>query len=239
MKKIINPFVLNQLKEHPTMESPTIPAQLVESYAQCNEDIIIESIIKAHCKLYKLPIEQFTYIEIGANHPVNTSSTFLWSRKYSMSGILVEANPNLVPALTTFRPADVIINGAVYDQDISHIDLHLGNEHEISSVNEQFVSNWENQGVRDKVTVPVVRINDLLSQIKKDLLTILIIDVESLDLRILQDIDFNKHKPFIIEVEPSDFFIKGNSRAIINFLVTNGYRLVAATDVNLIFQINL
>jgi FkbM family methyltransferase len=237
MKKIINPFVLHQLSENPNMAAPTIPAHLSESYAQCAEDIIIESIMKAHCKRFKLPIQQFTYIEIGANHPVNTSSTFLWSQKHGMSGILVEANPNLVEALRTFRSKDIIVNAAVYDEDIEFIDLHLGIENEISSINEQFVSNWENQGVKEKVKVPVIRVNDLLSQIRKELLTVLIIDVESLDLRILKDIDFTKYKPFIIEVEPSDFFIKGNSRAIIEFLITNGYRLVAATDVNLIFQL--
>jgi len=237
MKKIINPFVLHQLSEHADMVAPTIPAHLTESYAQCGEDIIIEGIIKAHCKRFKLPIEQFTYIEIGANHPVNTSSTFLWSKKYGMSGILVEANPTLIPALQKFRPTDVIVNAAVYDQDVTHIDLYLGNENEISSVNNQFVSKWENQEATAKVAVPVLRVNELLSRINKDLLTILIIDVESLDLRILKDIDFTKHKPFIIEVEPSDFFIKGNTRAITEFLATNGYRLVSATDVNLIFQL--
>lgn len=237
MKKIINPFVLHQLSEHNEMLSPTIPAYLIESYAQCYEDVIIEGIIKAHCKRFKIPIEQFSYIEIGANHPVNTSSTFLWNIKYGMHGILVEANPNLIPALEKFRPADIIVNAAVYDQSVPYIDLFLGNENEISSINEQFVSKWENKEAKDKVLVPVLRVNDLLSRINKDLLTILIIDVESLDLRILKDIDFTKYKPFIIEVEPSDFFVKGNTRAIIEFLSSNGYRLVAATDVNLIFQL--
>lgn len=239
MKKIINPFIAEALSQHADMPTPTIPAYLDESYSQAYEDVIIDSMIMAYCKQFKFPISNFKYVEIGANHPINTSSTFLWSKKYNINGILIEANPRLIPALKKFRPNDLIINSAVYDQDIETIDLYLGDENEISSVNENFVSNWKNQGIKEKVTVPVMRINDVLDKIEKNFLTILIIDVESLDLRLLKDINFNIHKPFIIEVEPSDFFIKGNTRAIIEYLKSQGYRLVGATSVNLIFQIEL
>jgi FkbM family methyltransferase len=239
MKKIINPFLTEIISKNSDMSEPTIPGYLNETYSQCYEDIIIESMLLAHCRKTKYPIENFTYIEIGANHPVNTSSTFLWQQKYGMSGILVEANPNLIPPLEKFRPLDVIVHGAVYDQDIKSVNLYLGNEHEISSVNEDFVNNWQKKLADNHVSVPVIRVNDLFKKVTNNKLVILIIDVESLDLRILKDIDFEKHKPFIIEVEPSDFFVKGTSKKMIEFLSTKGYKLVAATSVNLIFQLNI
>jgi len=237
MKSINNPFVLEILNQNSDMPKPTIPAYLHETYAQAYEDIIIDSLIMAYCKEFKYPTENFKYIEIGANHPINTSSTFLWNLKYGITGFLVEANPSLIPALKQYRPNDVIINAAVYDENISFIDLHIGNENEVSSINETFVSNWKNQGVNEKISVPVIRINELLAKIEKDKLIILVIDVESLDLRLLKDINFDQYKPFIIEIEPSDFFIKGNTKSIISFLSTKGYKLVAATSVNLIFQL--
>ena len=57
-----------------------------------------------------------------------------------------------------------------------------------------------------------------------------------LDLRLLQDINFEKYQPFIIEIEPSDGFAPGTSNSMINFLTTKNYTLIGETDTNLIFQ---
>lgn len=235
MNKIVNPFVYQRMLESDIPNS-TIPAYLQESYAQCYEDIIIESLLRAHVKILGRPINGLSYIEIGANHPVCTSSTLLWQRKYNASGILVEANPKLIPMLKKHRPRDTIINAAAYDQDLSNIDFYISPENEISSLDERFVNSWKNLGVQEKISVPTIRPNHLLSMVSNSELAILIVDVEGLDLRLLKDIDYSRYKPFIIEVEPSDAFAPGTSQAMIDFLSTKNYALVGETDVNLIFQ---
>ena len=65
---------------------------------------------------------------------------------------------------------------------------------------------------------------------------LLSVDVEGYDLRILQDIDWVKYKPFILIVEPSEDYSPGSTQSIIDFMLANNYNLVAETDVNLIFQ---
>jgi FkbM family methyltransferase len=237
MKKTVNPFVYQRIAET-DMPNSTIPAYLHESYAQCYEDVIIDSLIRAHVKKLGRPINGLAYIEIGANHPVCTSSTLLWQRKYNVRGVLVEANPKLIPNLKKHRPNDTIINAAAYDQDLTGIDFYVSPENEISSLDERFVNAWKDLGVQEKITVPTVRPNQLLSMVAGAELTILIVDVEGLDLRLLKDIDYDTYKPFIIEVEPSDAFAPGTSQAMMEFLSTKGYTLVGETDVNLIFQRN-
>lgn len=236
MKKTINPFVYQRILEG-DMPNSTIPGWLGESYAQTYEDVIIDSIIRAYVKKARRSISM-TYIEIGANHPVCTSSTLLWQRKYGISGILVEANPKLIPNLQKYRPMDKIINAAAYDQDLPGIDFYLSPENEISSIDQKFVLAWKNLGVQEKISVPTIRPNALLEMVSDKELVILIVDVEGLDLRLLRDIDFNKYRPFIIEVEPSDGFAPGTSNAMVDFLGTKGYDLVGETDVNLIFKDN-
>ena len=61
------------------------------------------------------------------------------------------------------------------------------------------------------------------------------IDVEGLDLRILSDFDFARFRPWFVQVEPSDDYVAGNSDEICRLMRSVGYRLVAKTNVNLIF----
>jgi hypothetical protein len=69
-------------------------------------------------------------------------------------------------------------------------------------------------------------------------LIMLSIDVEGYDMRLLEDIDFTKYHPFIIQVEPSDSYAPGTGAKMINFLDNKGYTLIGETDVNLIFKKN-
>jgi len=235
MNKIINPFVYQRILES-DMPNSTIPAWLSESYTQWYEDILIDSALRAHVRKLGRNLNGLTYIEIGANHPVCTSSSYYFYRKYGIRGILVEANPKLINSLNRFRQGDIIVNAAVCDTEDEFIDFYISPDNEISSIDERFVNARKDLGVQEKITVPTVRINTLLEQAKDHEVVILIIDVEGLDLRLLQDINFEKYQPFIIEIEPSDGFAPGTSNSMINFLTTKNYTLIGETDTNLIFQ---
>jgi FkbM family methyltransferase len=235
MHKIVNPFVYQRILES-EMPNSTIPAWLGESYTQCYEDILIDAALRVHVRKLGRHLNGLTYIEIGANHPVCTSSSYYFYRKYNIRGTLVEANPKLINSLTRFRQGDRIVNAAACDSDETTIDFYISPDNEISSIDERFVNAWKDLGVQEKITVPTIRVNALLEQAKDHEAVILIIDVEGLDLRLLKDIDFEKYQPLIIEVEPSDGFAPGTSNAMIEFLATKNYTLIGETDVNLIFQ---
>jgi len=237
MERIVNHFVYKRILEH-EMPNPTIPAWVNETYSQCYEDVIIESLLRAKVKTNQIRFEDLCYVEVGANHPVCTSSSFYLQEKYGMTGILVEANPELADNLRRFRPKDTVIQAAVYDQPVNSIDFFISNENEISSVCQDFVIDWKQGqvGMRHKITVPTIRINTVLDSATKPIIALLSIDVEGFDINILRDIDFNKHRPLLVQAEPSDAYIENNSKEIIDHMSRNNYRCVAATDVNLIFE---
>lgn len=236
MERIVNHFVYKRILEN-NMPNPTIPAWVNETYSQCYEDVIIESLLRARSILHGLDLSNLTYIEIGANHPVCTNSTYYLNEKYGMTGTLVEANPELAANLQKFRPMDTVIQAAVYDQDVKEIDFYISNENEISSVRQDFVNDWKQGqvGLKKKITVPTVRINDILSTVD-EVIALLSIDVEGFDINILRDTDFDIYRPILVQVEPSDSYIANSSKDIIELMCLRDYKLVAATDVNLIFE---
>jgi FkbM family methyltransferase len=233
MDKIINSFVYQHVLQT-GMPNPNIPAYMSETYGQCYEDIIIDSMIRAHVKTNGSP-NGITYIEVGANHPVCCSTNFLLQKRYGITGILVEANPALVPALQKYRPNDQIINKAVVDNNQQTVDFYISANNETSSLDDRFVS-IRTPGIEEKITVSTIRMNTLLEIVKPFDLVMLSIDVEGYDLQLLKDIDFVQYRPFIIQVEPSEDYSPGNTQDIIDFLASNNYELVAETDVNLIFK---
>lgn len=231
---IVPNIFVNHTIDSAGMPAPTIPANLTETYSQCYEDIILESLLRGHVKTHGAP-NSLVFVEIGANHPVSTSSSYLFRKKYGMKSILVEANPKLIPALQLHRPGDTIVHAAVVNHDTPTVDFYVSTNNETSSLDDRFVIT-RTPGIQETLTVPTVRANHVLDMATAEATVLLSVDVEGLDLQILQDIDFTKHRPLFIIVEPSEDYQPGSTNAIIDFLVSKDYNVVAETDVNLIFQ---
>jgi len=98
-----------------------------EHYAQHGEDLTIAALLQAWTSDKKGRISDLTYLEIGANHPVVLSSTFLLYHRYEMRGVLVEANPELIEALKKARPDDTIVNVAVTNEARDEVTLIVPN----------------------------------------------------------------------------------------------------------------
>lgn len=232
----LNPFVYETITAN-GMPTPDIPVKLYPTYSQCYEDIIIDGVIKADQRLRGN--QDFVFVEIGANHPVATSSSYLFRKKYNMPTILVEANPKLIPALEQFRSGDVVINCAVVDNDLPKIDFFISKNNETSSLDSDFVT-IRTPGIVEKITVPTIRINQILdsiNQAKKQI--ILSIDVEAYDLPILQDIDYQQYRPYLILIEPSEDYQPGSIANIVSFMRSKNYSLITETPVNLLFKTNI
>ena len=232
MQRIVNPFVYDQIRKH-RMPNPTIPAWLDETYSQCYEDIFIRKTLEAYILRNKLNSLQLSYIEIGGNHPVCTSASFLYYNQFGANGIIVEPDPKLAENLRKFRPRDRIIEAAVVDTDEKEIEFYVSTENELSTAVPEFVE--KNRLTTQKIKVQTIRVNSILEMLDVESL-LLSIDVEGLDLRILKDIDFTKHRPHINTIEPSEHIVPGTSMAIIDFLKEKEYRLIGKNYVNLIFE---
>lgn len=225
----LNPFIEHEIKTK-GMEKPTIPTILHPTYAQANEDTILYSIIFAYQTQYRM--NRLTFIDIGANHPVNTSPSYMFE-KIGAQCVLVEANPRLIPELKKHRKA-FVWNYAVTTKNEPYVDFYLSPDNEISSVNKDFVKAWKDGTITETIKVPTIKINEVLAGQEGHI--VLSIDVEGHDYEILSDIDFDLHKPFIIMVEPSEEFAPGTVKKMNDLLLNKGYELVARTFVNLIYK---
>lgn len=232
-----NPFVIERT-EASGIPLPDIEVPLREQYGQLSEDVIVDGLLKAWAQRTGADLSRQRYLEIGANHPFATSSTYLLNRLHGMTGVLVEANENLLDNLRNARPSDTIVYCAVTSEDVKEVEFFVSNLSELSSLSRDFVVDWQGGtvGMAEARKVPAKRANDLLeTYFAKAAPVFLSVDVEGLDLDILQDIDWARWRPVIVQAEPSDHFAPGQSTAIITFMRAQGYVFVARTDVKLIF----
>jgi FkbM family methyltransferase len=219
------------------MTTPDIPVYQQSSYAQCAEDIIVLGLVRAMAPDGSLVTSGERYLEIGANHPVSCSATYLLHRRLGMTGVLVEANPDLIADLERHRANDTIVHAAVVSEPCGTVDLYVSNQDELSSLDRRFVEEWHGGevGLRRSVNVPAMTINDLLAAHFGDRSPLLLsIDIEGMDLEVLGAMDFNRWRPAIIQAEPSEHHLPGNTQALASLFNENGYRVLARTDVNLI-----
>jgi FkbM family methyltransferase len=221
--------------ERTAIRASSLPATIRETYAQCAEDLIVESLLAARLALTGREPSSLFYVEIGANHPVQTSNTYLFYRKYGAAGVLVEANEELIPALRTVRPRDVVVHSAVSARSDPTLSFGKCELHELSSLALDHIESFGTGAGVDRTLVPNLHINDLLERYVPKPVDFLSIDVEGVDLEILEAIDLSRFRPAVIQCEPSEHFKPGTAWRMVEVLRDRGYLLAARTPVNLIF----
>ena len=233
----LNPFVYEACLEK-GIRFPDIPVLAPECYGQCGEDLIVQALLEATALRLGVDLKKTACVEVGGNHPFATSATYLLSKRFGLTSVVVEANEQLLEALRKGRPNDVIVYGAVQDKDVDHVMFSTSRLSELSSLDRSFVLKWDKGRVGEAswTEVPALRINDVLRKhVKSRTISYLSIDVEGMDLAILKDMDFGAWRPWFVQAEPSEAQVRGNTQEIIALLGTVGYRLIARTSVNLIF----
>lgn len=116
--------------------------------------------------------------------------------------------------------------------------LHLGRYDELSSLRADHIQSFGDfdglGGIDRSIAVPAININALLQQVPPPL-DYLSIDVEGLDVELLEAMDFARFRPTIVQAEPSEHFMRGNTNKMIDIMRQNGYMLLARTEGNCIF----
>ena len=218
---------------------PDLPVRAVELYGQAGEDLIVQSLLEAEALRRGADLRQERYLEIGGNHPVAGSATYLLAERLGMRGVLVEPNPDLIADLERGRPDDVVVHGAIQTDDVSTVDLWVPRFSEIASLDPRFSSRWGGgwAGTSSPVRVPALRSSDVVrDHLGGRAPVFLSIDVEGMDLPLLKDFDFETYRPWIVQAEPSDDYIPGNTEDMVDHLRAQGYELVGKTYVNLLFR---
>ena len=213
----------------------SIAASIHETYAQCGEDVIVEGLLTARLGLAGRGLDSLFYIEIGANHPIQTSNTYLFYRKHKAKGVLVEANPKLVADLQRVRPRDTVLHTAVSARSDPTLAFGVCELSELSSLELDHIQSFGTGAGVATSSVPNLHINDLLARHADRTIDFLSIDVEGVDLEILEAMDFSRFRPIVIQCEPSEHFAPGTALRMVTLLRERGYALAARTEINLIF----
>lgn len=234
LKKTSNPFIEYEIGRLGLKPAP-IATTIRESYAQCNEDIIVEAFLRARFATTGRSMSTVRYLEIGGNHPVQTSSTYLLYRAWGARGHIIEANASLAERLRAIRPEDQIVQTAVSDRFDKTVSFHVHELDELSSLSRESILDPSMAGLQGEIarveTVPNLHINDFFDAYIHEPLDFMSIDIEGLDLPVLKAFS-PAHLPTVLQVECMDPALLAQLRET---LEPQGYKLAAMTEVNVIF----
>jgi len=216
--------------------------QQVISVSQAGEDRILATLLFSIGKKF----EECSYIDIGANHPIELSNTYYFY-KLGSQGVLLEANPNLIPELEQIRPRDIILNRCVTTDDKEEVEFFVMNKDGLSTTDkvcaENLLKSDPELELLETVKIKTISVNEIIENYLKKTPIILNIDIEGMELEILQHMDFDKYRPYVIVVENIEVnaqLIENRKDKVLNtFMETVGYREYAFTGINSIFIDNL
>ncbi len=187
----------------------------------------------------KISYGSMRYIELGVCDPVSGNNTYYFYKR-GASGILVEANPDLIDNIARVRERDTIINKAVYAGDDTEVTFHISKSLGLSSLVRNHVEenkDWAEYPIVKEVTVPAIHINEVFELLGEGMCDLLSIDIEGYDLEALSALDFQRYRPKIMIVELNAGYPEkdGYYQRIVDLLTAEGYLLYMNDRYNGIF----
>jgi FkbM family methyltransferase len=192
------------------------------SYAQNREDVILGA--------YFNDIENGTYVDIGAHHPVNDSVTKHFYDK-GWRGINVEPIQEIINLLNEYRPDDINVLSGISNQN-GNLKLRVYVNSGLSTFSEEKKKMYssrrdENTNEHRDVIVPVITLEELFKRYPLEHIHFMKIDVEGYEYEVLEGNNWSKYRPEIICIS-ADRKIK-DWRPI---LVNNDYELTYNDGLN-------
>ena len=212
-----------------------LPGKL--SYAESGEDLVLWQIASG-----VLRIENPTYMDIGAHHPVINNNTFFFYERGSR-GVLVEPNPALHEVLSGVRPRDTLLRAGIGAGARSEADYYVIGGSEDGQLNTfsqeqatQLVA--RSQGhyrIERVIKVPLLNINDVMREQWNAAPNVLSVDTEGFDLPILRSMDFKRFRPDVIVAETQELGGRHINFELLKFVVDQGYEPRGGSFINTIF----
>jgi len=171
-------------------------------HSEYYEDYILSSVLDG--------VASGTYIDVGANHPIEDNVTFLFYER-GWHGITIEPNPEFIPLYAKLRPRDVHLNLGIASTagtlTFYKVTDPPGGDGRyaaggLSSFDPAVAKRWRR--ARLTVTesmVPVTTLNQVLQERPLGEITILSVDVEGFEKEVLESIDLRRRRPLVVVVE--------------------------------------
>lgn len=209
-----------------------------KSTAQTGEDMIVAHILREQ----HIPMEQLTYLDLGANHAKFLSNTY-YLYQNGVRGVLVEANPALIGELKFYRSGDIILNRCIATTSGETVDFYVLNGDGLSTPDKggADASIAENPMLKIDKVVPVktITVEEIIDTYFDKAPTIINLDIEGEEMNILNSIDFTKHRPLIMIIETIPYrkhlAVGLKNQEIIDFMIRKNYIEYAFTGINSIF----
>jgi FkbM family methyltransferase len=207
-----------------------------KTYSQYGEDVLIEQALER----LKVINSNVCYLDIGSNHPFYLSNTYYFYKK-GASGVCIEPDESLYKNFIKKRPRDTCINVGVSIDDKKFSDFYLMTANVLNTFSFDEAEKITSMGtyrIKESRRVPMLSINEIFQNSLKRLPHFISLDVEGLDLKILETLDFDRFRPFIFCIETLSYSENGNqekNKEIIDFMKSKKYSIFADTYVNTIF----
>ncbi len=207
-------------------------------YSQAGEDCICAYILMVMG--YKW--EDCTYLDLGANHAKELSNTYFFYKR-GARGVLLEANPDLIPELKLYRNEDIVLNKCVTTSREGEIDFYIMNgdglsTFDLDSANAAIDANPDLK-ITKTVKIESITVNKIIENYMGKAPTILNIDIEGKDIEILGSIDFEKYRPLIVIAEMIEYkptlTVGMKNQEILDYMISIDYIEYAFTGINSIF----
>ena len=203
-------------------------------FAQCGEDYLVLSMLRSLALREGVDLTTARYLEIGANHPIAGNSTYLLHIGLGMTGVLVEANPKLIPDLASFRPHDKTLNLAITPENVGEVELYVASLNELSSLDPKHIESFQtlDAEITEIVLVSSITLDELMRQEFHEAPPLFLsIDIEGLDFSVLENYSF-RFRPYVLQVEANQMASQKDLNEVKTILEKNDYQILASTDVN-------
>lgn len=196
----------------------------VAFHGEHNEDAVIGLILAQA----GISLPEATYLDVGANNPVGGNNSY-YLYCHGATGCLVDPLEEFQYAARLVRPRDKFVKAAVSDKSRDEtISFYVCADTALSSLHDEHRKRWDGQtdnGLREKIEVKVVGINDILSDMER-VPDVIFIDAEGEDIKITKAIEYDKYAPLIVCVEICGYS-EESVRELVSFMKTKGYVLYA------------
>lgn len=163
-------------------------------YSQLGEEIGVRHYFDSHCGSGF----QGVYVDVGCYHPYRYSNT-AWAYARGWRGVNIDANPKTIKLFAKYRPEDINVNCGIGGHE-GVMEYYCM---ESDACNTFDIQRSENAKVREVISMPVRRLDDVLVEAGIKKVDLLDIDVEGFDEEIIMSFDWKHFLPTVVLVEMS------------------------------------
>ncbi len=207
---------------------------IYNSFSQAGEDSILNFLF------VQKKITKISYLEIGSSYPDHLNNTYKFYLEGS-KGVLVEADPEMIPRIKKMRPRDKVLNLGVGPVEIDAADFFIFKIQGYNTFSREDAKLRESIGLQKIIKTRKINVTTLQSVIKNHFDScpdFLSIDIEGLDEQVLRSLNYKLYPIPVICAETcsySESHIKTKNQSLIQFMLDNGYFVYADTYINTIF----